>query len=71
MAFRSLEQMVYVVALLGQFGEPFSEDRRVVVAASNEFGDWPDPRCALLVEVMVEALIEPLLVVAGREVDLR
>ena len=59
------------MALHGQAGEAFGEDRRVVIAASDEFGDWPDPPRTLLVEVMIEALIEPLLVFAGREVDLR
>ena len=59
------------MALLGQYGEPFGKDRRVVVASSDKLDDWPEPRRALLVEVMVEALIEPLLVFAGREVDLR
>ena len=71
MAFRSLKETAHVVALLGQYGEPFSKDRRVVVAASDEFGDWPQPRRALLVELMIDALIEALLVFAGREVDLR
>lgn len=71
MAFSSLEETVYVVSLLDQYGEPFSEDSCVVVAVSDEFGDWLDPRRALLVEVMVEALIELLLVFAGGEVDLR
>ena len=71
MAFRSLEETVDVMALLGQYGEPFGKDGRVVVAVSDELGDWPDPGRALLVEVMIEALIEPLLVFAGREVDLR
>lgn len=71
MAFRKLEETVDVVALLGQYGEPFSKDRRVVITASDELGDWPDPGRALLVEVMIEALIEPPLVFVGREVDLR
>ena len=71
MAFRSEEEKAYVLTLLGECGELFSKNRRVVVAASDELGDGPDPCRALPVEVMVEALIESLFVFAGPEVDQR
>ena len=71
MALRGLEESMYVVPLLSQYGEPFGKDGREVVEFSDEFDEWPEPRRALPVEVMIEVLIEPLLMLAGHKVDLR
>lgn len=67
----SLEEMAYVVALLGKGGEAFCKDRRVIVTPPDELSYRLQPGGALFVEVTMQALIEPVLMFVGREVGLR
>lgn len=64
------EEFADVMAPLGEVGESFGEDGRVVVSPPDGLRNGPEPRRSLPVEVPADALVEPRLMVTCCEVGL-